>query len=909
MLLHEIGELQVRAAQALGRHAEVLAAASRARGGRSRFTLEKAEALLEMMQHAQALRLATHALRARPEAHDVEARLRLVRGRALWHMGRTGRALTELRRAAGLGSSPLTRARGLEEIAHLEWHEQRFDAARMAADDALALYEEARRPDGMARALEAVAGIHRDSGRYELALRAHGRRIEAARATTRVDEQARARADRGDLFAFLGRWDEAADDLDVAVDLFRRLDDDREHTIARPRRAMVDLARGDLAAVDRCLTRARECAFEAPRLRGELRLLASDLHLASGDARGAEAEAREALRDFAGVRAHEGSCRSQIRIAHAIVGQGRFREALCAARRALRCAPPSRRDLRLLALLALGRASLRLDPAAAGRAFADALRQGETRMGPVSAARLGVALVARDEPAVRQALRGLEQWGDRRLVAFGLIDAQELMPQATGLPTPTPRPVADGPDVSLCPASQAVAAAGFVLVGEGSWPDRFAAATEALRPRLGWYRALWVGPSSLERRAGSAAAAGLREDDLARQLAAQSPKPVFWDLSGELARHPTCVAHGLSAALVAPAREDAWLYFDVREPVRDPALGLGLVSVVARLLGAARADDGTAAPTEDPGSAFPDLLGNCEGMRQVRAAIASVGASAMAVHIFGETGTGKERVAHALHTASGRRGPLVAVNAARLEDGLFESEMFGHVKGSFTGSTGDREGLVSAAHGGTLFLDEVTELSARAQAKLLRFLETGEYVRMGETRPRRADVRIVSAANVPVRERVREQRFREDLMYRLVDYTIVLPPLRERGQDTLQLARHFLRGYAESEGRPCPRLGAAAAKALLAHAWPGNVRELRKQMHRAVVLARDGAVHPEHLQLQAEGGVRERATLREARAAFERDLVERRLAEHGASRTRAAAALGITRQALALKMRQYALQP
>src|SRR5262245_46731621 len=190
MLLHEMGALQVRAAKALGRHAEVLAAASRARGGRSRFTLEKAEALLEMMQHAQALRVATQALRGRPEDPDDEARLRLVRGRALWQMGRPGRALVELRRAADRASAPLTRARGLEELAHLEWHEQRFESAREAADQALALYEEARRPDGMARALEAVAAIHRSRGRFELALRAHGRRIEAARATTRLDEQA-----------------------------------------------------------------------------------------------------------------------------------------------------------------------------------------------------------------------------------------------------------------------------------------------------------------------------------------------------------------------------------------------------------------------------------------------------------------------------------------------------------------------------------------------------------------------------------------------------------------------------------------------------------------------------------------------------------------------------------------------
>lgn len=907
MLAREIGVLQVRAAQALGRHAEVLAAAGRARGGRSRFALEKAEALVEMMQHREALRLASRSLRVRSLDPDHEARLRIVRGRARWHIGGAGLALADLRRAEGLATSTLTRARALEEIAHLNWREQRFDSARCAADAALALYEEARRPDGVVRALEAVAGILRDSGRFELALRAQGRRIEAARATTRVDELARGHSDRGDLLAFLGRWVEAAADLDVAIDLFRRLADEREHTIARPRRAMVDLARGDLAAVERALARARESAFEAPRLRGEHHLLASDWALASGDARAAEAWGREALQAFGSVRAHEGACRARIRIAHALVTRRQPREAQAVAREALRGAPPTRRDLRFLALLAVGRAHLRLEAAGARRAFEEALRQGETRTGPISAARGGLALASGDAAAVRRTLDDLARWGDRRLLAIGLADARELMPGLTPvLGPPEGEATGDGPEASVCAAGLALAEAGGAILRGGSRAEQVAGAAHALRPLLGWHRAAWVAPSALEVRGEAAAVGALGEGDLAHLLAARSPRPTHWDLTGaDLGHHPTSIAHGLQAAIVAPAGVGAWLHFDFREPLANPAQALGLAGTVARLLGESAASD--QGPCQDSDAAAPDLLGSCEGMRQLRAAIAQVGPSAIAVHIFGETGTGKERVAHALHETSRRRGPLVVVNTAQLEDGLFDSEMFGHVKGSFTGAVADREGFVATAHGGTLFLDEVAELSPRGQAKLLRFLETGEYIRLGETRPRRADVRVVSAANVALRERVREQRFRQDLMYRLVDYTIALPPLRERGEDVLVLARHFLRDQAQVEGRPCPRLSPAAAQALRAHPWPGNVRELRKQMHRAVVLAAGGTVHPEHLQLQPEGGQRETATLREARAAFERELVERRLAQHGACRTRAAAALGITRQALALKMRQYGL--
>jgi DNA-binding NtrC family response regulator len=261
-------------------------------------------------------------------------------------------------------------------------------------------------------------------------------------------------------------------------------------------------------------------------------------------------------------------------------------------------------------------------------------------------------------------------------------------------------------------------------------------------------------------------------------------------------------------------------------------------------------------------------------------------------------------VAEALHRHSPRAaGPFVAVNASSLSDELFESEMFGHVRGSFTGAVGDREGFVAAAQGGTLFLDEVTDLSPRAQAKLLRFLERREYRRVGENRLRQADVRILSAANVAL-----EERLRADLVFRLKDVVLALPPLRERGDDVLALALAFLRREVRP-GRPVPALAADARRALQGYAWPGNVRELQREMRRAVVLAGRDAIRAEHLSIT--GAVAEttpaRRPLKDAVLGFERQYVAAALRELGGNRARTAVVLGITRQALVAKIARLGL--
>jgi DNA-binding NtrC family response regulator len=283
-------------------------------------------------------------------------------------------------------------------------------------------------------------------------------------------------------------------------------------------------------------------------------------------------------------------------------------------------------------------------------------------------------------------------------------------------------------------------------------------------------------------------------------------------------------------------------------------------------------------------------------MREMLRTMARVAASDLVVHVCGETGTGKERVAAALHARSGRRGRFVAVNAASPSDELFESELFGHVRGAFTGAVGDREGQVEAAAGGTLFLDEVADLSPRAQAKLLRFVETREYCRLGETRPRKADVRIVSAANVPL-----ESRLRPDLIFRLNDVVLALPPLRARGEDVWRLAREFLRQYAPA-GRPVPAVTPAARRLLESYDWPGNVRELQRAIHRAVVFSGGEVIRPEHLPVREEAPRRPGRSLKDALLDYERRHIVEVLAEHGGNRARSAVALGLTRQGLVAKI-------
>lgn len=235
------------------------------------------------------------------------------------------------------------------------------------------------------------------------------------------------------------------------------------------------------------------------------------------------------------------------------------------------------------------------------------------------------------------------------------------------------------------------------------------------------------------------------------------------------------------------------------------------------------------------------------GLVDALALAADVAESALPVLVTGESGTGKELVAQFVHERSGRRGPLVAVNCAALPAELVESELFGHVRGAFTGAQSDRAGRFERADGGTLFLDEVGDVPAPVQVKLLRVLQSGEYERVGDTAPRRVDVRVVAATNRDLEAALREGTFREDLYYRIAGVRVRLPPLRERPGDAALLAEHLGARYAEASGRPAPTWTEAALAALAAYRWPGNVRELQNAVERAVVLAKGGPIEPRHL--------------------------------------------------------------
>jgi two-component system response regulator AtoC len=304
------------------------------------------------------------------------------------------------------------------------------------------------------------------------------------------------------------------------------------------------------------------------------------------------------------------------------------------------------------------------------------------------------------------------------------------------------------------------------------------------------------------------------------------------------------------------------------------------------------------------------MVGSCPAIESLKREIRQFGASEARVHVFGETGTGKERVARALHEVSPRAArQFVPLNAATLGDELMSSELFGSVRGAFTGAE-TRNGYITEAEGGTLFIDEVAELSLLAQARLLRFLEQGEYRRVGETTVRRANVRVVSATNVDLKQRVAEGRFREDLWFRLKVHCLVVPPLRERGSDVLLLARHFL---AEQAKRACvapPRLSTGAEQALLACAWRGNVRELEHEMQRLVVRVPGQLVAREDLSADVAALARPcGGTLKAAMQLHESQMLLSMLEKHEGRQARAAAELGITRQALWAKLRRLGVWP
>ena len=304
---------------------------------------------------------------------------------------------------------------------------------------------------------------------------------------------------------------------------------------------------------------------------------------------------------------------------------------------------------------------------------------------------------------------------------------------------------------------------------------------------------------------------------------------------------------------------------------------------------------------------FPQLIAQSAAMRPVLDVISRVGPSDANVFITGENGTGKGLVAQTLHSVSLRSTrPLVQVNTGGLAEGVFESELFGHVKGAFTDAKSDRVGRFEMAEGGTLFLDEIANISQGLQSKLLRTLETGEFERVGSSKTRRVDVRVFSATNADIAADVAEGKFRQDLLFRLNTIELRLPPLRDRREDIPILAAHFLRQHAEHYRKPLTGYDEGAIKALLAHAWPGNVRELDHAVERAVLMAQGEVVRAVDLGLRAgrEGPPRlEEMSLEDVEAL----LIKKALARFSGNVSHAANALGLSRSALYRRLQRYGL--
>jgi DNA-binding NtrC family response regulator len=303
----------------------------------------------------------------------------------------------------------------------------------------------------------------------------------------------------------------------------------------------------------------------------------------------------------------------------------------------------------------------------------------------------------------------------------------------------------------------------------------------------------------------------------------------------------------------------------------------------------------------------PDLIAESKAMQPVLQLIERVGPSAASVLITGENGTGKNVVARALHAVSDRADrPLLTVNVGGLPETVFESELFGHVRGAFTDARSDRVGRFELADGGTLFLDEIGNLSAAMQARLLRVVESGEFERVGSSRTQAVDVRLLSATNSDLDGLVEEGRFRSDLLFRLRTVEIHLPPLRERRDDIPLLADLFLKRQARQYGKRLDGFEEAALRALLTHRWPGNVRELEHAVERAVLMAEGRRIREQDLDLakrRESDAVFEEMTLDEA----ERVLIRRALARHDGNVSQAAEALGVSRSALYRRIEKYEL--
>jgi two-component system response regulator HydG len=317
---------------------------------------------------------------------------------------------------------------------------------------------------------------------------------------------------------------------------------------------------------------------------------------------------------------------------------------------------------------------------------------------------------------------------------------------------------------------------------------------------------------------------------------------------------------------------------------------------------------------ESSGAGFEGIIGKSASMQNVIRTARQVAGSDIPVLIMGESGTGKELIARAIHASSRRRkNRLVALNCAGLSESILEDELFGHVKGAFTGAAGEREGRFEHADKGTLFMDEIGDMPAAMQAKLLRVLENGEVVRLGSNEPIRVDVRLISATNRNLDEMVAEKRFREDLFFRIKGVTIHIPPLRERREDIPLLIYFFLQQAAEKYGKPIDGVAPETQQMLMSYAWPGNVRQLKNVIENMVVLSTGNHLKPESLPREirpsgagdATGGMNNLVGISIEQA--EKELIRNTLKMVNGNREQAAKILGIGERTLYRKIKEYDL--
>ncbi len=318
----------------------------------------------------------------------------------------------------------------------------------------------------------------------------------------------------------------------------------------------------------------------------------------------------------------------------------------------------------------------------------------------------------------------------------------------------------------------------------------------------------------------------------------------------------------------------------------------------------------------DEAKGFGHIIGKTQRMIEVYEAIGRVANADVTVLIEGESGTGKEMVAREIHKRSGRSGKFVVFHCGNISPDLVESHLFGHRKGAFTGATQDKRGFIEEAEGGTLLLDDITTLPWETQAKLLRFLETREFVKLGETRSRRSSARILVASNEPLKKAVEEGKFREDLFYRINVVSIELPPLRERKEDIPLFVFHFLKEFSEKHNKRIKGIKEDAMKHLMNYSWPGNVRELKNALESAVILAKDEWIGVENLPdwiarnkpispSRIELG---KKSYRELLEEFERTLILKALQEAGGVQKKAAELLGMNPSTLNMAMKRLGLK-